>query len=966
VEQAIAAAAAPDTLPALDTWQDAFAVPFGSFLSQARDQVTTQAQHYLTPMQVDLAAVAQTLTAALGRQLARLAARTMVHELDVAREDGQLTGLNGRQRFADFIERQSEPAHLAALFEQYPVLARLLGMASTLATKAWLELLTRFALDRTEVIESLLGGVEPGPVIGIDPSQGDQHRQGRSVAILSFADGRKVVYKPRSLAAHALFGEVAEWLNERLPRAGLRTVSALARPEYGWLEFIAPRPLSQPGQAADFYRREGVLLAALYALHATDMHEENILACGDQPVLIDVETLFHPVLPAPHTTSEDPAALALGTSVHSTALLPWVSIGDNGMRDRSGMGGELGGISPDGVLDWDPPATDRAQLVWRADGPPPDPRNRPVYDGEVIEPADHERDVLEGFRLGYDAIAAERSCFRNLVEFHADLDVRAVIRPSRGYARLLDESTHPALLRDAKDRDEALDLLHEVSVSHPLWRQMVEHELIDMWAGDIPLVTCRPWARSVWTSAGVRLPGLIARPGLRCALDTIAGMGEIDRRDQEWIISASLATRDKAGDGGHGASVPAQHPAAAVAADPDRLLAAASGLADEIIARSVAGPGQPDRSRVNWLGLQSVEGSQWMVLPMGAGLADGYLGVALFLAQLGSLTGIGRYAEIARRAAGALPRLLDVLASRIDLISAVGCGVNGGLGGISYGLARLATLLGDREIADWAEAAVGLAATAAELPGPPGWADGIAGCLAAMTAVHFELNCAAADTLARECADRLAGLAERTNGRCGTNEEEAPGGFAAGPAGIGFALARYATSARQDHNRAAHRALRRGSEPLAAVNGQMSRGWCLGAAGLLVARACLTGHEATEDAAGGELRAAAARLAARDLSRDLSLCHGELGIADALITLASYDEPVVGPRALRREAGLALQAVTQQPLLCGTPGGVPTPGLLSGLAGVGYGLLRLAQSAHVPSVLLMEPTPPRPAGNLPR
>jgi lantibiotic modifying enzyme len=91
--------------------------------------------------------------------------------------------------------------------------------------------------------------------------------------------------------------------------------------------------------------------------------------------------------------------------------------------------------------------------------------------------------------------------------------------------------------------------------------------------------------------------------------------------------------------------------------------------------------------------------------------------------------------------------------------------------------------------------------------------------------------------------------------------------------------------------------------------------------------------------------------------RDLSLCHGELGIADVLTELASRHRLPATTSARRRRAGLVLDAIDRYGPTCGTPGGVPTPGLLSGLAGIGYGLLRLGFPDRVPSVLLLEPTP---------
>ena len=493
---------------------------------------------------------------------------------------------------------------------------------------------------------------------------------------------------------------------------------------------------------------------------------------------------------------------------------------------------------------------------------------------------------------------------------------------------------------------------------------------------------------------------------------------------------------------------------AAPAATPARLLTTACGLADQIVAcgmsssgdavpsafirglaagtaTSRAGHGHADLaagrsaqtsggpSRVNWLGLQPVEGTPWMVLPMGAGLADGYLGVALFLAQLARLTGVGRYAEVARRAVSPLPSLLGVLGGRADLLVTVGCGAAEGLAGISYALARMSTLLDEPALGEWAEDAVRLTArlvamspavdrppsgpapgwplavhpaagaaaagpatagpAAGGTPLPAEWLDGLAGCLAAMAAVHAELGSAAAGAVARASADRLAALVEQTDGRCvGAAQPVAPG-FAAGPAGIGWALARFgATAAEPSYQEAGRHAVSCAVDPAAgpaagpvdgtvhgAVDGagrDGSASWCAGTAGLLVARSCLGGTEPHHE--GG-------LLIQRPMLTDLSLCHGEAGITEALTMLGpaalapaaqpSSGQAAGGPDVLpppwRRRAGLIVNAVGRHTRFCGTPGGVPTPGLLRGLAGIGYGLLRAGFTERVPSVLFLEPTP---------
>lgn len=420
---------------------------------------------------------------------------------------------------------------------------------------------------------------------------------------------------------------------------------------------------------------------------------------------------------------------------------------------------------------------------------------------------------------------------------------------------------------------------------------------------------------------------------------------------------------------------------------------------------------EPHQARVNWLGLQPVEGTQWMVLPMGAGLADGYLGVALFLAQLGRLTGVGRYARVARQAVTPVPALLSALDSRPDLLAMVGYGVAEGMAGISYALARMSTLLDDAALGEWAEAAVQLTArlraggqvtggaatdgqaasglVAGQTPVSAGWMDGLAGCLAAMTAVHAELGSPAAATVARACADQLADLVQRT-GAWGTDAlQPVSRGFAAGPAGIGWALARFgAIAADPGYQEAARQAIRCALDPAARDGEDDSPGWCRGTAGLLVARSYLGDSGPRDTGPGGTDRGdtgqsdiglgdtgmyrEARLLAQQPMLRDLSLCHGEAGITEALTMLApaapdslaawpSSGPPARGPGRWpppwRHRAGLIADAVRWQGRFCGTPGGVSTPGLLRGLAGIGYALLRAGFTERVPSVLFLEPTP---------
>ncbi|MBI0383848.1 hypothetical protein JBE27_48240, partial [Streptomyces albiflaviniger] len=82
-----------------------------------------------------------------------------------------------------------------------------------------------------------------------------------------------------------------------------------------------------------------------------------------------------------------------------------------------------------------------------------------------------------------------------------------------------------------------------------------------------------------------------------------------------------------------------------------------------------------------------------------------------------------------------------------------------------------------------------------------------------------------------------------------------------------------------------------------------------------------------------------------------SLCHGDLGLVAALLAagpaLGETDD--LGPRVARLVADRVLAGDVRP----GVPMGVTTPGLMTGSAGIGYGLLRVAAPERVPDVLTL-------------
>ncbi|MEU5384455.1 type 2 lanthipeptide synthetase LanM family protein [Kitasatospora cineracea] len=949
----------------------------------------------------------------LAQKLAGQAARTLVLELNVARAEGRLAGDTPAARFRAFLSMTARQDGLSALLSEYPVLGRLLAQTCVDAADALTELLDHYTADRAELLRTLLPGTDPGPLVSLRAAAGDGHRHGRSTAVLTFADGSRVVHKPRPLAAHRHFNELVGWFNGQPDVPELRTVALLERPGYGWLAHVAALPCRDRGQLELFYRRQGAWLALLHALDATDLHYENLIARADHPVPVDVETLFHPPVSG-STPGGDPAALALAASVHRVGLLPLLLFGEDGTAlDASGLGGDTGAATPLPVAAWAESGTDRMRLVRRA-GTIAGADNRPRLDGAQADPTEFTEALVAGFRAGYRAIAAGREALtgpQGLVHRFAGDEVRVVPRATQAYATLLDESTHPDVLRDPADRDELLRLLGTDALGAPGPARLLEHEVAQLQDGDVPLFTARPDLADLWSGPGLRIPDALERPGLARVVEKIRAMGPADLDAQEWIVRAALAARSTA---------PAHRPDDAptgVESDPtgpdptgrpasertsrttaerttaerttaertsrttaerttaerttaerttaERLLGAARRIGDRLVEGAHRG-----RGRANWLGLELLGDRAWRFGPAGADLGHGYPGPALFLAELAAHTGEQRYADTSRQALGPLPALLERLAAEPEDLAAVGPGAFAGLGGIAYVLARTAVLLDDPESAGWADRAAELtgaavecdhadAAAGARADGWAGVAEGAAGGLAALLAVHATTGSAAARRGAVLCAERLA-----------DRPLPAAPGFAEGAAGVGWALLRFAAAGGGErYGRAGLAALRRAARGVQNVQGVQSvpgvRGaagvdlaWCRGLSGVALAVADSPAALADPELAGLVGRAVRASAAAGPLSGHAP-CHGESGVLELLGRLADPG----GRELLDRRAGALAAALDRVGPVCGAPGGLAVPGLLTGLSGIGLGLLRLGSAGRTVSTLLLQPSPSvRPSG----
>jgi type 2 lantibiotic biosynthesis protein LanM len=383
--------------------------------------------------------------------------------------------------------------------------------------------------------------------------------------------------------------------------------------------------------------------------------------------------------------------------------------------------------------------------------------------------------------------------------------------------------------------------------------------------------------------------------------------------------------------------------------------------------------------RVNWLGLVEGSAQQWHIMPAGPDLYNGLSGIAFFLAYLGQFSGEEQFTQLARAAW----QDVHALAMREQRYLRWGLiGAFDGIGSLIYLLSHLGTLWHDPTLYQEAEE---VAAHLPEVIGTDQIFDvvgGSAGCLAALLSLYAVAPSEPTLAAARACGDFLLSQARTMPEGIGWSKqpEQVPlTGMAHGTAGIALNLLRLAAVSKEErfhqaalaaltyersmflpeaHNWADLRGVSEipADAPITPKRPAMVA-WCHGAAGIGLAR--LESLRYLDDAATREeIAIAVSTTLAGGFGRSHSLCHGDMGNLETLLTATTLLPDLYPREKVEALQSSLLQSIQEQGWQSSAPQGTETPGLMHGMSGTGYMLLRQADPERVPSLLTL--APPRP------
>ena len=892
-----------------------------------------------------------------------------------------------REHYTRFITTHRRDG-LQSLLTTFPVLGRFIGTVVTLWHQGSLEMLERIQQDRSILANHCSIPID-WTLQAVQLGLSDPHRGGRAVAILNFTSPdhsatRRLVYKPKDMGVDAAYQALIEDLNAHSHLPPLRSLVVHTCDGYGYMEHVAHTLCTNAEELERFYRNAGRLTALLHLLGCTDCHHENLIASGDQLVLIDTETLLEADLPdhiqaaADATERQEPSGLQqrFRGSVLRSGLLPqWLFMGKAKQaidisalgiappaKEEITMAGWLG-INSDGMM---PGRINRAAEC---------PTSLPVGVGHSNPLTDHLETFCAGFQLQAQQFLQLRKRWLSPdspLDRFAGLPRRIVLRATRVYFAIQRQQLEASALCTEEAQALRLEQLGRsflLAESKPLHWPVFAAERQQMQRLDIPFFT-HPIDRDglELDENGSLLPGFIETSGLASARNRLRAFNAAEIDFQERLIRGAVQARVlKQRQPINQSDANNQQAESLQPAPAITTVQAARTIAQTLLDLAIRDP----QGQIEWLGMDlGADGESFSFGPVGLSLYGGSIGIACLLARLQAL---GNAPSDAGAIQAAILRPLHDLVDQAHgdglrrwwRDQPLGLSGSGGtlLALLKIGETDLAAQLLERAQPRFIEA-------------DQQW-DVIGGC-AGLIGPLLQLESTPALELAILAGDRLVETQDADGSWRRSTRHTGLLGFSHGSAGYAAALARlHQATGEERFLTAAHQAVNHerghfhadagnwpdfrseqtsGKEPTYMVS------WCHGAPGIALGRACLWGTELWDEQCAEELSIALETTASQKPQGLDHLCCGSLGLMLLLRDLAQGPWPVserIQQLALAQARQIQAQALnrcqgTEPQLRCfGTQeGNLVLPGFFTGLSGMAMALLEDRDSQWAANTLL--------------
>ncbi|MBK1813745.1 type 2 lantipeptide synthetase LanM family protein [Clostridium sp. YIM B02505] len=910
------------------------------------------------------------------QQLSSYASRVLILEVNIARMDKKLKGNTDRARFEYFhFSVLNDKKYLSNLYSEYKELTKIMRVKSEHYFEFIYEVLTNIKNNLDDISLVYERNIKELKIESIKTGMGDEHHSGKTVTKIEFINGFKLMYKPRNLKMDIGFQSILEWIEKKektniLPIKKLKIINKI---DFGLVGYVDNNECKSIKEVEEFYKRMGQLIAILHSLNAVDFHCENIIADGANPMLIDLETLFHPYVKVHYdgyeTESQKMANTVIENSVQSIGILPYYLMNEensDAMLDISGLGGATDQKSPFKSYVIKDQNTDHVEVIREHLKMEPE-KNNPKLNGMIQKSECFIDNLIDGFKTSYNVILANKEQYYDLIKdiFEGSIN-RIILRPTRDYTQLLNTSYHPDLLRNYEDRVVFFSRIGS-NIDEDK-NDIVKLEFNSLLNTEVPCFNCKLNCRNIYDMRGNEYINFLTETPLDTVYKRIMSFSKEDLNLQLRIIEIAFKSKENDYDKDKTPISFDKLRGKKTSIDTTKYIDLAVEIGNYILENSILD--SSDKNNRTWVSaiLSGRNEVGVGISPIGDDLYNGNGGIALFLIYLGFVTGKEEFIKAASEALESRRKFIDN-APRNHPFS---IGAFNGLSGTIYVFDKLVRYSGVESDKKYIEKYIRYLDDIVLMDKQYDLIGGSVGCIAVLLPMIKANNYPELDSIMKsivnKCCKHLINEKESTDiGGVAWGHIMKSTGFSHGNAGVIAYLSQLLEECWIENTSDLKVVIKEALEFERALyikeednwfktnkKEEIAFGWCHGAPGILLSK-CLTKFSSFDDNnLDQEIKSALVTTRRKSFGNNPSLCHGDLGNLEILYIAAEK----LMDNKLKDECKMIFDDIYEQVITQRWKGksfrGVESYSLMVGLAGFGYSLLRFSAPDAIPSVLFLE------------
>ena len=914
------------------------------------------------------AGVIKSYSRALLDKLGAVSLRVLIFEMYLCKESGSLSGTPSDQYIQYNDEYLKDENYIIKLFQLYPGLERLVFESIFIINRCYREFLTRLGQDKKRLCNEFHILEEDLLIDTLKSDTSDSHNGGETVFILTLVNKRKIVYKSRSLKAEEYLHRTIDFIEPGL-LYDLGHIKLLNLGDHGWEEFVEADCCKDRDQLKRYYYRFGVLIFVSYILNANDFHEENLIANGEYPRIIDAETILENWKSSDQPSARDKINESLRASVMCSGLLPKRCFDKNGQGiDMSAVGGQGGAVFPFKIPHIVDEYTSNMHLEYKH--PEKETHeNLAKLNDEYVPVTEFTSDIVYGFVDAYQYTYTKKDDMYRLINDFSDLTVRHLIQDTQKYSMILHLSYHPDFLQDCRDRELFLCSLYKNSTLLQKSNEIVKYEVDDMLHMDIPYFTVQANETILRNGSGAYIEDYFSVSSIERACDKVSGLSGAYLCQQVMYIKIALDDVTKTNERNLG--IEPKRPIEFGSSYMYHSEKSVKRIADYLIEKAVWGENRTDVSWIDVLPLGDDDNFSWDIRPISVYLYEGLAGIAIFFAAMNKVFPCNKYEEILQAIAVSLFHYTDQMLEDKQSFEDEDSGFFNGEAGLVYTYSLLYQITKKEQYLKYAVRHAEILTGAIKKDRKYDLVYGNAGAVLALIGLYELTQKEEYLIWAQQAGDMLI-ISQDEAGGWASNPQMCPlAGMSHGAAGIIYALARlyhYTQSestldsiinglkferSLYDETHMNWKDERHFKGEKVSDQNIFTVAWCHGAPGILLSRLGMVpiSDEKTQRIITQDIENAIKTVFENGISHNNCLCHGNLGnteIVNEYCKMFDHKNYGIVNREIRKE--IVASIAEDKNMGLSSLYGYCSLGFMNGMSGIGYSILR-DFSTDLPCVL---------------